>query len=278
MPEREAKRTAGDTGSAGRQNRPYQPFRRRPGMLRGLHGETVETIGSRIVNGYYEPGSQLPPQQLERELGISSTVLREAMRVLAAKGLVESRQKLGTLVMPRSAWSLLDADLLRWQEGNEDASFLDDLAEMRFIIEPAAASLAALRRTDQDLEQLRSALQAMIDAGTDAPGVIDADLAFHRALLHAAHNELLTRMEFILESGLRARDMLVHNRSEWPDSVPVHTAILTAIEATDSVGAEQAVLELLDQSVMDTGQAGQREAPRRETGQREAAGHDGAAE
>lgn len=268
MPEREAKRTAGDTGSAGRQNRSYQPFRRRPGMLRGLHGETVETIGSRIVNGYYEPGSQLPPQQLERELGISSTVLREAMRVLAAKGLVESRQKLGTVVMPRSAWSLLDADLLRWQEGNEDASFLDDLAEMRFIIEPAAASLAALRRTDQDLEQLRNALQAMIDAGTDAPGVIDADLAFHRALLHAAHNELLTRMEFILESGLRARDMLVHNRSEWPDSVPVHTAILTAIEATDSVGAEQAVLDLLDQSVMDTGQAGQRET----------AGRDGAAE
>ncbi|HSZ43033.1 MAG TPA: FadR/GntR family transcriptional regulator [Trebonia sp.] len=256
MPEREAKPAAGDPGAAGRGNRSYQPFRRRPGMLlRGLHGETVETIGSRIVNGYYEPGSQLPPQQLEQELGISSTVLREAMRVLAAKGLVESRQKLGTVVTPRSAWSLLDADLMRWQEGNEDASFLDDLAEMRFIIEPAAASLAAQRRTDQDLEQLRDALQAMIDAGTNGSGVIDADLAFHRALLHAAHNELLTRMEFILESGLRARDMLVHNRSDWPDSVPVHNAILRAVEASDTIAAEQAVLDLLDQSIMDTGQA-----------------------
>jgi GntR family transcriptional regulator, galactonate operon transcriptional repressor len=256
VPEREANKTAGDPGATGRETRSYQPFRRRPGMLRGLHGETVETIGSRIVNGYYEPGSQLPPQQLEQELGISSTVFREAMRVLAAKGLVESRQKLGTVVMPRSSWSLLDTDLLRWQEGNEDASFLDDLAETRFIIEPAAASLAALRRTDQDLERLRVALQAMIDASTDGTGAIDADLAFHQALLHAAHNELLTRMEFILESGLRARDMLVHNRSGWPDSVPVHNAILTAVEAGDSGAAEQAVLDLLDQSIMDTGQAG----------------------
>lgn len=245
-------------------DRSYQPRRRRPGTLRGLHGETVETIGSRIVNGYYETGRQLPPQQLEHELGISSSVLREAMRVLAAKGLVQSRQKLGTVVMPRSAWSLLDADLLRWSEGTQDASFLDDLAEMRSIIEPAAARLAALRRTDQDLGQLRDALQAMVDAGTDGTGVVDADIAFHRALLHAAHNELLTRMEFILESGLRARDMLVHGRSGWPDSVPVHDAIFRAIEASDSVAAGQAVLNLLDQAIIDTGQArdGERDTDR----------------
>jgi GntR family transcriptional regulator, galactonate operon transcriptional repressor len=254
--EREAKRTPGDRGATGTKDGSYQPLRRRPGTLRGLYGETVETIGSRIVNGHYQAGSQLPPQRLEDELGISGTVLREAMRVLAAKGLVESRQKLGTVVMPRSAWSLLDADLLRWQEANQDASFLDDLAEMRFIIEPAVARLAALRRTDQDLGQLHDALQAMIEAGTDGARVIDADLAFHRALLNAAHNELLTRMEFILESGLRARDTLVHNRSDWPDSVPVHNAILAAVEARDSTGAEQAVLDLLDQAVMDTGRAG----------------------
>ncbi|HLH58440.1 MAG TPA: FadR/GntR family transcriptional regulator [Streptosporangiaceae bacterium] len=253
MPESEAKHAA--SGRGARDGRSYPAGRRSPGALRGLHGETVETIGSRIVNGYYAPGSQLPPQQLERELGISNTVLREAMRVLAAKGLVESRQKLGTVVKPRSSWSLLDADLLRWQEGHEDASFLYDLAEVRFIIEPAAARLAARRRSDQDLEHLRAALRAMIDAGTDSGGVIDADLAFHRALLYSAHNELLSRMEFILESGLRARDMLVHNDSDWPDSVPAHSAILAAVEAGDSAAAEQAVLELLDQALTDIGQA-----------------------
>ncbi len=262
MPEREANGAAGGADRVSRDDRSYMPSRRPPGTLRGLHGETVETIGSRIVNGYYAPGSQLTPQQLERELGISNTVLREAMRVLAAKGLVESRQKLGTVVKPRSSWSLLDADLLRWQEGHEDASFLYDLAEVRFIIEPAAARLAALRRTDRDLADLRDALRAMIDAGADGTGVIDADLAFHRALLNAAHNELLSRMEFILEAGLRARDMLVHNRSDWPDSVPVHRAILAAVEARDSAAAEHAVLELLDQALTDTRQAdpGERDA------------------
>ncbi|MBO0805831.1 MAG: FadR family transcriptional regulator [Nocardiopsaceae bacterium] len=219
--------------------------------LRGLYGETVETIGSRIVNGYYAPGSQLTLQRLEGELGVSATVLREAIRVLAAKGLVSPRQRLGTVVMPRSAWSLLDADLLRWQEGTGDASFLEDLAEMRFIIEPATARLAAVRRTDEDLQRLSDALRAMIDAGSDGARVVDADLDFHRALLHATHNELLTRMEFILESGLRARDMLVHDRSDWPDSVPVHRAILAAVEARDAAAAERAVLDLLDQSVAD---------------------------
>ncbi|MBO0823357.1 MAG: FadR family transcriptional regulator [Actinobacteria bacterium] len=219
-----------------------------------MHGETVETIGSRIVNGYYAPGSQLPPQQLERELGISNTVLREAMRVLAAKGLIESRQKLGTVVKPRSSWSLLDADMLRWQGSREDATFLGDLAEVRFIVEPAAARLAAIRHTDADVAELRCALQAMVDAGTDGAAVIEADLAFHRALLYAARNELLSRMEFIIEAGLRARDVIVHNRADWPDSVPVHSAILAAIEAGDAGAAEQAVLALLDQALTDTGQ------------------------
>lgn len=249
MPERQDKHT--DV----RDDRAHPPARRSPGMLRGLHGETVETIGSRIVNGYYAPGSQLPPHQLERELGISNTVLREAMRVLAAKGLIESRQKLGTVVQPRSSWSLLDADMLRWQGNREDATFLDDLAEVRFIVEPAAARLAATRRTDEDVAELRQALQAMIDAGTDGAAVIEADLAFHRALLYAARNELLSRMEFIIEAGLRARDMIVHNRSDWPDSVPVHRAIFAAVQARDAGAAEQAVLELLDQALTDTGQA-----------------------
>lgn len=255
VPEREGKRPGGGPDGTSRDDRSYLPARRPPGTLRGLHGETVETIGSRIVHGYYSPGRQLPPQQLEQELGISSTVLREAMRVLAAKGLVESRQKLGTVVKPRSSWSLLDADLLRWQEGHEDASFLYDLAEVRFIIEPATARLAAVRRTDTDLQRLRGSLQAMADAGTDATGVIDADLSFHRALLSAAHNELLSRMEFILEAGLRARDMLVHNRSDWPDSVPVHRALLTAVEEGDSAAAERAVLRLLDQALTDAAQS-----------------------
>lgn len=219
--------------------------------LRGLHGQTVEMIGSRIVHGQYAPGTFLSPDGLEEEFGISKTVLREALRVLAAKGLVDSRQKRGTVVRPRTSWSLLDADLLRWQGGQPDSAFFANLAEVRGIVEPAGARLAAARRTDADLAELRSALERMADAGSDAAAVVEADLTFHQALLDAAHNELLSRMEVVIEAGLRARDVIVHSGENWPDSVPVHRAILHAIEARDGGAAEAAVQDLLAQASVD---------------------------
>jgi GntR family transcriptional regulator, galactonate operon transcriptional repressor len=217
----------------------------------GLHEQTVEMLGTRIVHGHYAPGTPLPPEQLEQEFGISKTVLREALRVLAAKGLVDSRQRRGTLVRPRSSWKLLDADLLRWQGGEPDEAFLENLAEVRGIVEPAGARLAATRRGPADLNALRAALRAMAEAGDDAWAVVDADLAFHRALLDAAHNELLSRMEVVIEAGLRARDQIVHQGESWPNSLPVHQAILDAIEAGDPDAAGQAVQALLEQASVD---------------------------
>jgi GntR family galactonate operon transcriptional repressor len=223
--------------------------------LRGLHGQTVEAIGTRIISGHYAPGSALLPEELEHELGISKTVLREALRVLAAKGLVDSRQRRGTVVRPRSSWKLLDADLLRWQGGEPDVTFLENLAEVRGIVEPAGARLAATRRSEADLDALRAALRAMADAGSDAGAVVVADLAFHRALLDAAHNELLSRMEVVIVAGLRARDLFVHRGEHWTDSVPVHRAILDAIETGDADAAGQAVRALLEQAAIDVVQA-----------------------
>jgi GntR family transcriptional regulator, galactonate operon transcriptional repressor len=219
--------------------------------LRGLHGQTVETLGTRIVRGQYAPGTALSPDELEAEFGISKTVLREALRVLAAKGLVDSRQKRGTVIRPRASWSLLDADLLRWQGGQPDSAFFANLAEVRGIVEPAGARLAAARRTRADIDELRAALRRMSDAGTDATEVVEADLAFHRAVLDSAHNELLSRMEVVIEAGLRARDAIVHSGENWPDSVPVHRAIVDAIEACDGGAAEAAVQRLLAQADVD---------------------------
>ncbi|HZC72684.1 MAG TPA: FCD domain-containing protein [Jatrophihabitans sp.] len=232
-------------------------------VLRGLHAQTVETLGSRIVRGQYAPGSALSPDELEHEFGISKTVLREALRVLAAKGLVDARQKRGTVVRPRASWSLLDADLLRWQGGEPDPAFLTNLAEVRGIVEPASARLAATRRTDGDLDALRTALQAMADAGSDAAAVVAADLMFHRALLDAAHNELLSRMEVVIEAGLRARDLVVHSGETWPDSVPAHRAVLTAIEASDGDAAAAAVETLLQQATIDVQQVARRSRARK---------------
>lgn len=236
----------------------------RPG--RGLHGQTIEVIGQRILGGDYPPGSAIHPGLIEEELGVSKTVVREALRVLAAKGLIGSRQKRGTFVRQRADWNLLDSDLLRWQAGTVvDDTFLDNLAEVRAIVEPAGARLAALRREESDLAALAEALQRMSAAGSDAHAVVEADLAFHRALLAAAHNELLTRMEVVIEAGLRIRDQIVHGAEHWADSLPAHQAVLEAVLARDAGAAAATVNSLLTQArddlaeVKDKSRAGQEE-------------------
>ena len=173
---------------------------------RGVHGQTVNEIGRRILAGDLGPGTVLAVEELEREYSASRTVIREALRVLAAKGLVDARPKRGTFVRPRDDWSLLDPDVLRWQfEKDTGTAFLDNLAEVRAIVEPAGARLAATRRTDQDLAELADSLAASALPEATPEDVVAADIAFHRALLFATHNELLQRMEIVIETGLRAR-------------------------------------------------------------------------
>ncbi|GAA2332822.1 FadR/GntR family transcriptional regulator [Streptomyces violaceusniger] len=219
---------------------------------KGLHGQAVEEIGRRIIRGDHPPGSVLHPDQLEAELGVSKTVVREAMRVLASKGLIESRQKRGTTIRLRAHWNLLDSDLLRWQGSSAPTEgFLEDLAEVRAIVEPAGARLAATRRTESDLAAMRRALDAMAAAGSDADAMVEADLAFHRALLDATHNELLSRMEVVIEAGLGIRDRIVHGAQHFSDSVPVHQELLSAIEAGDPDAAVAAVESLLTQASED---------------------------
>jgi GntR family galactonate operon transcriptional repressor len=220
---------------------------------RGLHGQTVERLGVRIVGGTYKQGDPLLAEQLERDLDVSKTVVREALKVLAAKGLVESRQKRGTVVLPRQAWNLLDADVLRWQGSDRqpDYDFLENLAEVRAIFEPAAARLAASRRTAEDLQALEEALQAMADAGDDADAMVAADVRFHRATLEAAHNELLTRMEVVLITGLQVRDQYVHHSRIGSDPIPSHRALLDAIANADADEAGSAVEALLAQASKD---------------------------
>jgi DNA-binding FadR family transcriptional regulator len=217
---------------------------------RGLHGQLVELMGARIVHGHYPPGAPLYAETLESEFEVSKTVVREAIRVLAAKGLVETRQRRGTVVLPRERWALLDADVLRWRGGQApDFAFLENLAEVRGIVEPAAARLAAQRRTDEDLVRLDDALDAMTSAAPQT--IATADVRFHRAILEATHNELLTQMEVVLAAGLQLRDEFVHVSSEASDSIPAHRALLEAIRAGDADLAAATVDSLLDQATED---------------------------
>ncbi|KAB2388034.1 FadR/GntR family transcriptional regulator [Actinomadura montaniterrae] len=219
---------------------------------RGLHGQTVQEIARRILGGELEPGDTIDVAALGGELDVSLTALREALKVLAAKGLVASRQKRGTFVRPRSDWSLLDPDVIRWQFANrDDHAFLQNLAEVRGIIEPQAARYAALRRTADDLAALDDALAAMKAADGDLTHAVQADLDFHRALLTATHNELLERMEVVIEVGLAERDRLVHGVRPHDDPVPSHRAVLDAVRNADPDRAEQAMHDLLSKAAHD---------------------------
>ena len=217
---------------------------------RGLHGQTVEAVAKRILSGELAVGDTIDIGTVEREYDVSLSVVREAMRVLAAKGLVGARQKRGTFVRPRTDWHLLDQDVIRWQFETPDKNLLDNLAEMRGIIEPAAARIAAERRKKYDLEELQAALDEM-ESAQDPAAAVEADLRFHRALLAATHNELLRRMEVILATGLAERDRLVHGIDHTDDPTPAHAAVAEAIDAADPDAAEQAMRDLLEKARRD---------------------------
>ena len=226
---------------------------------RGVHGQVVQRLGARIVGGHWAEGDTLDVRALGDELDVSLTVMRESLKVLAGKGLIDARQKRGTYVRPRSAWNLLDADVIRWRmAGGDGERLMRDLTDVRSVVEPAAAHRAALRRTDADLTALDEALTAMERARGDLAAEADADADFHRALLAATGNELLARFELILEPGLRERDRLVHAHGDADDPVPSHRRVLDAVRDRDAPGAELAMLDLLAKAAEDVGAAASR--------------------
>lgn len=198
----------------------------------GLHGQVVHTIGRRILSGAIRPGELLPT---DPALRASRTVLREAIKVLAAKGLVESRPKTGTRVRSPQSWNLLDPDVLAWQqEGTPQPAFLRKLTEVRLIIEPAAAERAALRAGPAALAALEAAFRdmdaAMARSPVDYESFDQADIRFHRAILQACDNDVLEQMSAMVYSALLVS---FHATSRLPgrarSSLPRHRAILEAI-------------------------------------------------
>src|SRR5215468_7125056 len=157
---------------------------RAPGYrLRGIHGRVVNAIGEAIVKGRYRPGTLLPREpELIAKFGVSRTALREALKVLAAKGLVETRQRVGTRVRPPEQWNHFDPEITAWQlaDGFRDG-FVHDLIEFRQTMEPAAARLAAIRASPEDIADIAAALEAMEEgaARNDPAAYAEADASFH---------------------------------------------------------------------------------------------------
>jgi DNA-binding FadR family transcriptional regulator len=217
----------------------------------------VHEIGVRIVDGDLKPGDTLPDNGFVGESEVSRTVVREAIKVLAAKGLVESRPKVGTRVRPRRDWNLLDPDVLAWQiEVGPDPEFLGQALELRRMIEPAAARLAAERATEEEIAALYDAYEAMAAAGDDLDAFMEPDLRFHSLLLDACRNELLEHMSEIFTAVLRTIFAYSSSSSRsYPRAARRHRAIVKAIEARDPDAAELAVLRLIDDTKKDLASA-----------------------
>lgn len=206
---------------------------------RNLHGQVVNEMGRRVASGAYPAGALLPNEELLcQELHVSRTALREAIKVLAAKGLLEPRPRIGTRVRPRDQWNLLDPDILAWRcATGADAEFLRHLTELREIIEPAAASLAANSRSPEQLAAISSALKDMHEA-PDIARWIEADLAFHTAVLRATNNPLLMPLAAIIGSALESLlGVSARSAGDFKRALPDHQKVFDAIQSGDAQSA-----------------------------------------
>jgi DNA-binding FadR family transcriptional regulator len=222
--------------------------RRRKSEGLRIHQAIACKLGSQILTGHYPPGANLGGEiDASEKLGVSRTAYREAIRILIAKGLVDSRPKAGTHVLPRRRWNLLDPDILAWMfSESPDEEFVRDLFELRGIIEPEAAALAALRASDDHLNAMEDALDGMRRYGLAKPEGQAADQEFHSAILDAAGNRALTSLVGSVGAAVRWTTYFKQNLSPHPrNSLPEHEAVFHAIAARDAEASRRSMAHLL---------------------------------
>lgn len=228
---------------------------RRPSSLpKRLHEHVVDELGARIVRGDYKPDEALPVEDaLVTQLGVSRTVVREAVKVLAQKNLIQVRTRTGTRVRPQARWNQLDPDILRWRfAGGFDAKLISDLIDLRRIIEPAAAELAALRATPAMLRALQATLAEMGEE-SQVDAHIAADLRFHLDILDAAGNDLLSGLRHSLEGALTfAIGFSTHSKDDGLGSMALHREVLDGIVARDPARARMGMNQLVDSWAEDS--------------------------
>jgi DNA-binding FadR family transcriptional regulator len=225
-----------------------------------IHRSVLSDLGSRILGGAYQPGDVLPKEdELASQLGVSRSSLREAVKVLCAKGLLESRQRVGAIVRPRTEWHLLDPAVLSWHpEITKDRELISGLIEARRIIEPAAAELAAYRARAAELAIIENAYLAMSAAiPDDIEACCEADIAFHTAVIAASGNIVLKGLVGTIEAALRAVFLITNQlMSAQSKALASHAEVLEEIRLRNGAKARQAMHKLLDIAADDLGQVG----------------------
>ena len=207
-----------------------------PQPRRNLYAQVVHELGQRIAAGEFSEASTLPVEaDLAAQLGVSRNLLREAMKALASKGLVEVRTRSGTRVRSRADWHLLDPDVLGWLDAiGQRLPHAFDLVEFRLIVEPAASRLAALRASPAEKEGIATACTAL-EACCGQPQLVPSrDIAFHSSILAASHNSVLNHLGSLIASLMQLQ---VTTTTDHPGAfergLPLHRELTEAIRLGD---------------------------------------------
>jgi DNA-binding FadR family transcriptional regulator len=213
------------------------------------HDQIIRYLAVGILRGEITNEHPWMASELElcRHLSVSRTVLRESIKVLAAKGLIDVRPKVGIRVLPRQNWNLFDPDLLSWQqERGVDDVFILNLCEVRLIVEPAAAKLAATRATDAEIVALGDAFSEMEISARNQQAYNAADMKFHSAIIDACHNDLLMQMNLTIRAAFRQAQTAGTPDPDGPSkSLRDHGAVLKAIRSRNASEAYLAMEHLV---------------------------------
>ena len=231
-----------------------------PGRGHSSQLEVTRTIGTDIIVGRYPEGTPLPRDaELTAMFNVSRTVLRESVKTLSAKGLLNSKAGVGTRVRERSAWNMFDVDVLGWHlEAGIDKRFLRDLADIRLAVEPRAAALAAERREDDAIAILRESIARMRSFASDSIEFADADLRLHLDVATISGNPFMRSIGAVIEAALRASFRLSAptDEQERERSIAAHERIVDGIADRDAEAASAAMKEVIFIGLRRHGAAG----------------------
>lgn len=212
----------------------------------------IHEMGQQIISGKYVPGSGLPSEtELCEEFSTSRNIIREVLRSLTAKRLIEIIRYRGAFVTARNKWNYLDTDVLQWVLARDyDPRLIASMSEVRNLVEPTMARWAAERATSSELAEIEAALNDMIANHNERDAFNEADIRFHEAVLNAVHNPVLQQLGVAISSLQRA----VFERTYMPDegnmprTLQEHKNLYDAIRHQDCEAAEQAALTMIASS------------------------------
>jgi DNA-binding FadR family transcriptional regulator len=213
---------------------------------RNLTFAMLDALGRAIVTGEYESQRFPTEAELATQHAVSRSVTREAVKMLTAKGLLTARPRKGTTVLPPSSWNLFDADVLRWLlERKFSLELLRQFSELRIAIEPEAAALGARGADAAAVAGIRAGFARMEAAETGGEDTLEADIAFHIAVLNASANPFYMQFRDVVATALRTSIRFTNRFKGRSASLPAHHAVLAAIEAKDSAAAREAMAAII---------------------------------